>query len=65
MRTHLADPKTTRPVCSARGFATIVAENPTCTECQSIQRDYPRLLWTDEQWRTFNENFIATFRGGK
>lgn len=63
MRTHLADPKTEKPVCGAKGL--IVSENPTCADCRSIQRDYPRLLWTDEQWRTFNENFIATFRGGK
>ena len=61
--THLADPKTGQPVCYESG--PMVPSKPTCHKCQDIQRDYPRLLWTEEQWANFNRAFVATFRGGQ
>lgn len=61
--THLADPKTGQPVCYESG--PMVPSDPTCPKCQDIQRDYPRLLWTEEQWANFNRAFVATFRGGQ
>ena len=61
-------PNFTGPVYgSAGGYAPgqMVPSNPTCPKCQDIQRDYPRLLWTEEQWANFNRAFVATFRGGQ
>jgi len=61
--THRADPSTGKPVCGQYGE--VVNSDPTCDDCQHIERNYPRLLWTAEQHKQAAEMFAATFRGGR
>lgn len=61
--THRADPGTGKPVCGQHGE--VVNSDPTCADCQHIERNYPRLLWTAEQHKQAAEMFAATFRGGQ
>lgn len=61
--THHADPGTDKPVCGGHGR--VVNSDPTCLDCRHIERNYPRLLWTEEQHKAAAEMFASTFRGGR
>lgn len=61
--THRADPSTGKPVCGAQGPT--VGANPSCLDCQHIERNHPRLLWKAEQHAEAAKMFAGTFRGGK